>query len=77
MWKWQDAFLWESPLVTGKVNAINNIDAQVTFRLPKYYSTIKLGGTNILNNRYIQYAGGPTIGALYYAAITIDGLLNK
>lgn len=77
IWKWQDAFLWESPLVTGKVTAINNIDAQVTFRLPKYYSTIKLGGTNILNNRYIQYAGGPTIGALYYAAITVDGLLNK
>lgn len=77
VWKWQDAFLWESPLVTGKVNAINNIDAQVTFRLPKYYSTVKLGGTNVLNNRYIQYAGGPTIGALYYAAITIDGLLNN
>jgi iron complex outermembrane recepter protein len=77
VWKWQDAFLWESPLVTGKVAAINNIDAQVTFRAPKYHSTIKLGGTNILNNRYIQYAGGPTIGALYYAAITVDGLLNN
>ncbi len=77
VWKWQDAFLWESPLVTGTVEAINNIDAQVTYRLPKIKSTIKLGGTDILNNRHIQYAGGPTIGALYYAAITVDGLLNK
>ncbi len=77
VWKWQDSFLWESPLVTGAVNAINNIDAQITYRLPKVKSTIKFGGTNILNNRHIQYAGGPTIGALYYAAITIDGLLNK
>ncbi len=76
VWKWQDAFLWESPLVTGDINAINNIDAQVTFRLPALKSTIKLGGTDILNNRYIQYAGGPTIGALYYVAITLDGLLN-
>jgi iron complex outermembrane receptor protein len=76
VWKWQDSFLWESPLVTGEVNAINNIDAQVTFRLPAYKSTIKLGGTNVLNNRHIQYAGGPTIGALYYVAITLDGLLN-
>ncbi len=77
VWKWQDAFLWESPLVTGKVAAINNIDAQVTYRVPKAKSTIKLGGTNVLNNRYIQYAGGPTIGALYYVAITVDGLLVK
>jgi outer membrane receptor protein involved in Fe transport len=77
VWKWQDSFLWESPLVTGTIEAIHNIDAQVTYRIPKVKSTIKLGGTNVLNNRHIQYAGGPTIGALYYVAITIDGLLNK
>lgn len=77
VWKWQDSFLWESPLVTGTLAPINNIDAQVTFKMPAVKSTIKFGGTTILNNRHIQYAGGPTIGALYYAAITIDGLLNK
>ncbi|MEI9955162.1 MAG: TonB-dependent receptor [Ferruginibacter sp.] len=76
VWKWQNSFLWESPLVTGTVDAINNIDAQLTYRLPAVKSTIKFGGTNILNNTKIQYAGGPTIGALYYVAITIDGLLN-
>jgi iron complex outermembrane recepter protein len=76
VWKWQDAFLWESPLVNGPVKAINNVDAQITWRLPAVKSTVKFGGTNILNNRYIQYAGGPTIGALYYVAITVDGLLN-
>ncbi|MEN9569341.1 MAG: hypothetical protein RL172_572 [Bacteroidota bacterium] len=76
VWKWQDAFLWESPLVNGRVPAINNIDAQITWRIPAVKSTIKFGGSNILNNRYIQYAGGPTIGALYYAAITVDGLLQ-
>ncbi|MDB5221338.1 MAG: TonB-dependent receptor [Chitinophagaceae bacterium] len=77
VWKWQNSFLWESPLVTGEIDAINNIDAQVTYRLPVVKATIKLGGTNVLNNRHIQYAGGPTIGALYYAAITLDGLFSK
>lgn len=77
VWKWQDSFLWESPLVTGDVAAISDIDAQVTLRLPAYQSTIKLGGTNILNNRHIENAGGPTIGALYYVAITLDGLSVK
>ncbi len=77
VWKWQESFLWESPLVTGAVSAINNIDAQITYRLPKVNSTVKLGGTDIVNNRYFQYAGGPTLGALYYVAITVDGLFNR
>ncbi len=76
VWKWQNSFLWESPLVTGTVNVINNIDAQITYRLPAAKSTIKLGGTNVFNNRHIEYAGGPTIGGLYYVAWTIDGLLK-
>jgi iron complex outermembrane recepter protein len=48
----------------------------VTFHLPKLKSAIKLGASDIFNNRYIQYAGGPTIGGLYYVAITVDGLLK-
>jgi len=75
-WRWQDAFLWESPLVTGTISAYNTIDAQVTFRFPKLKSQIKLGGSDILNHRYLQYAGGPTIGAIYYVAVTVDGLFK-
>lgn len=75
-WRWQDAFLWESPLVTGRVAAYQTVDAQVTFRVPKVHSTIKAGGTDLLNHRYLQYAGGPSIGGLYYVAITVDGLLK-
>lgn len=76
-YRWQKSFLWESPLVTGKIDAINTVDAQVTYRAPKLHSTFKLGGSNIFNNNYIQYAGGPTLGGLYYLAITVDGLLNN
>jgi iron complex outermembrane recepter protein len=77
VWRWQQSFLWESPLVTGKIPSYNTIDAQVTFRFPKLNSQLKMGGADIFNKRYIQYAGGPTIGALYYATITVDGLLNN
>ena len=59
-----------------RVPAYRVIDAQVTYRIPKLHSTIKVGGANLFNNRYTQYAAGPTIGGLYYAAITIDGLLK-
>lgn len=74
IYKWQEAFLWESPLVTGNISVINNVDAQVNLRIPTYKATFKLGGTNVLNNRYIQYAGGPTIGGMYYLALTVDGI---
>jgi outer membrane receptor protein involved in Fe transport len=77
VYKWQKAFLWESPLVTGTIPAINSFDAQITLRVPESKTTLKIGGSNIFNSNYIQYAGGPTLGGLYYAAITIDGLLSK
>ena len=77
VWRWQDAFLWESPLANGTVPAYNTWDAQVTYRVPKIKTSIKIGGSNLFNQRYIQYAAGPTIGGLYYAAITVDGLFNK
>ncbi len=77
IYKWQQGFLWESPLVTGAVPAIHTFDAQMSLRVPNYKASIKLGAANLLNRRYIQYAGGPTLGGLYYVAVTFDGLLNK
>ncbi len=76
VYRWQQSFLWESPLANGTIPAYHTFDAQVTYKLPSIKSTVKLGGTNIFNERYIQYAAGPTIGALYYVAVTIDGLLK-
>lgn len=73
-WRWQDAFRWESPLVTGPIAAYHTIDAQLNYRIARAKTTVKLGGSNILNNRYLQYAGGPTIGALYYLSFTLEGI---
>jgi len=77
VWKWQDSFLWESPLANGTVPAYHTFDAQVSLKVPTLKAIIKAGGANIFNRRYIQYAAGPSIGGLYYMAITVDGLLKK
>ncbi|RPD40049.1 TonB-dependent receptor [Chitinophaga barathri] len=77
VWRWQNTFYWESPLANGDVPAFSTVDAQANYRLPKLKTTIKVGGSNLLNHRYIQYAAGPTIGALYYATIAVEGLLTK
>ncbi|RZK45715.1 MAG: energy transducer TonB, partial [Pedobacter sp.] len=76
VWRWQKEFIWESPLVNGEVPAFNTFDAQITVRVPQAKATVKAGGSNIFNKTYVQYAGGPTIGGLYYVAITLDGLLK-
>ncbi len=72
VWRWQNSFLWQSPLADGVIPAYQTVDAQATYRVSQPKLTFKLGGSNVLNNRYVQYAAGPTIGGLYYLAVTWD-----
>jgi iron complex outermembrane recepter protein len=72
VWHWQNNFYWQNLFGNGDVPAYSTLDAQVTFALPKIKSTIKLGGTDILNHYYLQYIGGPYMGALYYATYTYN-----
>ena len=74
---WQSSFEWKATLANGIIPAYDIWDAQVTLALPKINASTKLGGTNIFNNRYRQYEDGPTVGAFYYLAITLEGLLSK
>jgi len=71
-WRWQDAFFWQSPLADGNIPAYSVFDAQVTYRLPVQFTTIKIGGSNIFNKRYYQYEGGPVIGGFYYITFAFD-----
>ncbi|MDR3716688.1 MAG: TonB-dependent receptor [Puia sp.] len=71
-WHWQNSFYWNSPLAAGTVPSYGTIDAQVNYRIPKLYSTLKLGATDIFNTRYYQYLGGPTVGGFYYLTIVFD-----
>ncbi len=71
-WHWQSQFYWNSPLATGEVPAYSTIDAQVNYRIPKLYTTLKLGGTNIFNKKYYQYIGGPSVGGFYYFTVVFD-----
>lgn len=76
LWRWQQAFFWESPLGSGVIPAYQTLDAQISYKLPAINSTVKLGGSNVLNERYTTSFANPRIGALYYVSITFDELLN-
>lgn len=75
-YRWQDSFLWESSFAQGTVPSIGTVDAQVSYRMKELKSIVKLGGSNLTNERYILNYGGPTIGAIYYISVTFDQLMN-
>jgi outer membrane receptor protein involved in Fe transport len=68
MMRWQDAFQWEGELANGPLNSFTTVDAQVSYKFPKIKSTVRLGGTNILNHYYKNAYGNPQIGGLYYVS---------
>ena len=69
-WRWQDSYEWISFLVSGSVPAYQTIDAFVSYDLKKRPLALKLGGTNILNQYYQSFLGGPTVGGFYYLSLT-------
>jgi iron complex outermembrane receptor protein len=75
-YRWQDEFLWEATFAQGIVPAVGVVDAQVSYRVKNMKSIIKLGGSDIFNQRYVLNYGGPTLGAIYYVSITFDQLMN-
>lgn len=75
-YRYQSGFFWESAFAIGDVPEFHNVDAQVNYKISSLKTILKLGGSNVFNNRYIMNFGGPTLGAVYYLSITFDELLN-
>ncbi len=65
-YRWQDAFFFQGDLATGNLPAVQTLDAQVSMKLPKTKSILKLGATNLLNQYYYNGMGNSMVGGLYY-----------
>lgn len=65
-YRWQDAFFFQGDLATGNLPAVQTLDAQVSMKLPKTKSILKLGATNLLNQYYYNGVGNSFVGGLYY-----------
>ncbi len=76
VYRWQDAYFWDSSFGDGVVPAYGTLDAQVSYKLPSQNTILKFGGSNILNERYTTSFGNPLLGAIYYFSITFDQFLN-
>lgn len=68
MMRWQDTFEWEGELANGTLPSFATADAQVSYKLPRIKSVIRIGGTNIFNRYYKNAYGNPAIGGIYYTS---------
>jgi len=75
-YRWQDAFFWESSFGAGVVPAFGTLDAQINYKFSDLNTIVKLGGSNVLNERYTTSFGNPKMGAIYYISLTFDQFLN-
>ncbi len=66
----QVSYYSQTFLVNGDVPAYSNLDAQLSYQIPTAQVRLKLGASNVLNNYYVTYLGGPSVGGLYYLTVT-------
>jgi outer membrane receptor protein involved in Fe transport len=72
-YKWIQGFTFEgSPQFTGFIPSYDMMDAQVNCTFPRLHTTIKLGASNVLNNKQFQTYGGPRIGRMAYLSLVYD-----
>jgi iron complex outermembrane receptor protein len=66
----QNSYFSQTFLVVGNVPSYGTLDAQLSYTVPAAQVRLKLGASNVLNDYYVSYLGGPSVGGLYYLAVT-------
>lgn len=68
VYRFQEAFYFESDLANGEVPAYQTLDAQISYKLPAIRSVFRVGANNLLNQYYVTALANPSIGGLYYVS---------
>jgi len=72
-YKWIEGFVYEgSPQFTGSVPSYGLLDAQINKKIEKANLTIKIGASNLFNNKVLQVYGGPFIGRMIYTSLSFN-----
>ncbi len=54
------------------IPAFNTSDVAVSYRIPDWRTTLKVGASNVFRQEYITIYGAPMIGSLYYVTIRYE-----
>lgn len=72
-YKWVAEFTYEgSPQFTGNVPTYDLVDVQVSKKLTELNATLKIGSSNVLNNKHYEVYGGPYIGRMTYCSLLFE-----
>jgi outer membrane receptor protein involved in Fe transport len=73
-YKWIQGFMYEgSPQFTGYVPTYDMVDAQINKKIVhKFATTVKIGASNLLNNKQYQVYGGPRVGRMIYFSVMVE-----
>lgn len=71
-YRWAQGFLFESPFAAGQLANYSSLDAQLSYQVSNSPLALQAGGSNILNSNNVQVYGGPQVGRLYYAGLTLN-----
>lgn len=71
-YRWNEAYVWQSPFGEGRIPSAHILDAALFYRVPAIATAFKLGATNLLRQNYRQVYGGPNIGSQIYLSISYD-----
>lgn len=74
-YRWQEAYLWQSAIGSGVIPAFGTMDAQVSYDIPSIKAKLKVGGSNITNERYTTSFANPQMGAIYYVQLNLNNIL--
>lgn len=76
-YKWVQGYRFEgSPQFTGDVSTYWMLDLQFSKLFTKWNSTLKIGASNVTNNKVYQVYGGPAIGRMAYISLTYEPQQN-
>lgn len=76
VYRWQDAFVWESSIGEGVIDSFGTLDAQVSYRIPNLKTIVKFSASNLLNERYTTSFANPSMGSIYLISFTFDQFMN-
>ena len=70
--RWNDEYLWESTFADAIIEAKTVVDAQISYTVPKWKSTFKIGGANLGGKEYFTAPGNGKLGSQFFASWTIN-----
>ena len=71
-YRWVQGHLQETFYATGRIRTYSTVDGYLGYALPKAFTTLQAGVSNLFNGNNVQVYGAPSIGRIAYLGVLLD-----